>query len=240
MHDYVKVVVNGQNIVPELDSNMSDPDCFNTLNNSTRLPVKGADALEWGSVLNNYLCKSLSNRAGQEGKLKTNLALLTSSSKVSVGSTTPTNSFGVKGLFNFTALQEGVFSNGDIFHTNGLLKVKNTSLPSSTTVVNNGDCYMPAKPTRLPKVNQDDNTWGDILNNFLCRSHLNGGVNSGKLKTDLSSIVEGGKIGIGTNNPGSVLSVPNLPDYANNSAAISAGLKDGDIYRSGNNVMVVY
>jgi hypothetical protein len=238
--DQVKVVVNGQNIVPALDSNTSDPDCFNSLNNSTRLPVQGGDTTTWGSLLNNYLCKTLSNKSGQEGKLKSDLASLTNSSKVGIGTPSPTNIFAIKGLFNMPVLQDITFADGDVFHTNGTLKVKKSTVTLNISTPNPNDCYSSAKPTRLPKVNQDDSTWGDILNNFLCRSHLNGGVNSGKLKTDLSSIVEGGKIGIGTNNPGSVLSVPNLPDYANNLAAISAGLKDGDIYRNGNNVMVVY
>jgi hypothetical protein len=74
----------------------------------------------------------------------------------------------------------------------------------------------------------------------LCRSHLNGGVNSGKLKTDLATIVEGGKVGIGTNNPTSVLAVPNLPNYTTNAQAIQFGLKVGDVYRNGSDVMVVY
>jgi Bacterial Ig domain len=244
MGDQVKVVVNSQNITDTIVSNSTDTDCSNTLS-TARLPTTGQDNSTWGNILNNFLCKSYTNKSGQEGKLKTDLASITVNNKVGIGIKNPTNSFAINGLIDATGSNTTIplltnLGKGDLYHKSGKLQVSNSNNITNSTAVNPQDCYQSTQITRLPKTGFDVNTWGSILNNFLCRSHLNGGVNSGKLKTDLSTIVEVGKIGIGTNNPTSVLTVPNLPNYTTNAQAIQFGLKDGDIYRSGNDVMVVY
>jgi hypothetical protein len=229
--DQVKVVTNGQNITENTDLNNIDANCYNSIL-ATTLPLIGST--NWGEKLNNFLCKSMSNSSGQQGKLKSNLASITSNNKVGIGATNPTNTFAVNGLANVSELSSTVFKNGDLYITNGQLKIKlNVNTPIN---VSPNECYNPTQSTRLPVVNQDSNSWGSILNNFLCRSRLK----NGKLKPNLSDIVEGGKVGVGTNNPTSVLAVPNLPNYSGNAQAAQYGLKAGDIYRNGNDVMVVY
>ena len=236
----VKVVVGGDNIVEKPE--IVNSDCGDN-NIPNRLPIVGSDSNNWASILNHFLCNTMSNESGSEGKLKTNLANISADGKVGIG-TIPVGvaNFAVKGLPNYTNLStanNAGSKNGDIYQTNGSLQVVNSSLSSNITIANSDDCYQSTATTRLPKPGQDATTWGDILNNFLCRSHLNGVNNAGKLKTDLATIVQGGKIGIGTNNPTSVLAIPNLPEFTNNQQA-GLNIQVGSFYRTGNDVKIVY
>ena len=53
----------------------------------------------------------------------------------------------------------------------------------------------------------------------------------GDFSTD--EIYLNGKVGIGTSTPGSKLSIVGLLEYADNTAALVAGLTAGDLYRTG-------
>ena len=234
----VKVVVGGSNIVERVEG--VDTGCSPASPN--RLPIANGDGNEWGNILNHFLCNTRVNNSNIEdsGKFKTNLASITAGGKVSIG-TTPSSvtKFAVAGLPNYTNISETGLKNGDIYQTNGSLKVTNSPNSSNILAVNIDDCYISGALTRLPKVGQDIDIWGNLLNNYLCRTILKGATNSGKLKTDLGSIVQGGKIGVGTNNPTSVFAIPNLPEFVDNTAAIGGGLKAGDFYRVGGAVWVV-
>jgi hypothetical protein len=65
-------------------------------------------------------------------------------------------------------------------------------------------------------------------------------VSWGKLKTNLASIVSGDKVGIGTSNPNSVLSILGLNTYSDNNQALASGLQPGDFYIAGKDVNVVF
>ncbi len=53
-------------------------------------------------------------------------------------------------------------------------------------------------------------------------------------------IRKGGNIGIGTNSPGSKLSIVGLIEYTNNATAKTAGLVAGDLYRTGDLLKIVH
>ena len=234
----VKVVVGGTNITEKPES--LDADCSPSSPN--RLPVANGDGNEWGNILNHFLCNARINNgtSTDSGKLKTNLADITVGGKVGIG-TTPSSlaKFAVYDLPNYASLVDAGLKNGDVYHTNGSLQVSNSLNSSNISTANPDDCHNTTQATRLPKVALDYGTWGELLNNFLCKTILKGVTNSGKLKTDLGSIVQGGKVGIGTNNPTSVLAIPNLPEFVDNSTAIAGGLKVGDLFRVGDVVWVV-
>ena len=248
----VRVVIGGSSIVEK--PIVIDSDCSPSSPN--RLPIIDSDGGEWGNIFNHFICNTRFNNETSldSGKLKNDLASITAGRKVGVG-TVPSSStnFAIKGLPNIlnvpfagTGLtynqnaEVNNLKNGDIYQTNGFLQVVNTSNFSNISSVNSDDCYQSVAETRLPRPGQDVGTWGSLLNNFICKTILNGPTNIGKLKTDLGSMVQGGKIGIGTNNPISILAVPNLPEFLDNASAINAGLKEGDIYRTVGDVKVVY
>ena len=248
----VKVVVGGAQITDNLNS--LDSDC--SPSSSNRLPTINGDGGEWGNILNHFLCISRFNNSTspESGKLKTDLAAITQGGKVGIGAT-PSNltKFAIKDLPNIlnipfagtgsTYLQNvenNNLKNGDVYQNNGLLQVVNSPSSSNITTPNSDDCYQSTVPTRLPKSGQDNGIWGELINNFLCKTILNGPTNSGKLKTDLGSIVQGGKVGIGTNNPNSVLAIVGIPNYVNNTTARASGLLAGDIYRTDNDVKIVF
>lgn len=61
-------------------------------------------------------------------------------------------------------------------------------------------------PTNLPQTG--DANWGVTLNNYIKTTHLDDTTaESAKLKTDLATIVAGGKVGIGTSTPNAALDV---------------------------------
>ena len=61
------------------------------------------------------------------------------------------------------------------------------------------------------------------------QTHNQGGSDNGVISMQPT----GGRVGIGTATPGSILSVVGLPAHANNAAATGAGLVAGDLYRTG-------
>jgi Bacterial Ig domain len=246
-NSYLQIVTNGLPAINNTHPNNSDSDCFNSII-PTRLPTDQADDNNWGTILNNFLCKSISNSTGQEGKLKSDLGSICLNGKVGIGIDIQNSVFAIGGLNDNKFFH---LKNGDIYYVNdggqfgsgedGILKVYVSGENSNINTTNAFDCYNSSFTTRLPKQNLDIANWGSILNNFLCRTFLNGTINAGKIKSDLSIIVENGKVGIGIRNPNSVLAIANLPNYTGNVAAKLAGLVIGDVYiRNGKDLMIVY
>jgi hypothetical protein len=92
--------------------------------------------------------------------------------------------------------------------------------------------------SKLPQTG--DANWGDTLNTFLTTTHLNDETaESGKLKKDLSTIVAGGKVGIGHPNPQAMLQVANQGVGQNSSVlegqTFFIGSEDGSYMNYGTN-----
>jgi subtilisin family serine protease len=238
----VKIVNSGQ-ASPEVPS-IVDPDCYTNDNSvELRLPTNGLDNNQWGKILNKFICSTIeNNNTSNSGKLKTNLASISSNGKIGIGTTTPNSILAVKGLTNFATQAEidqntQNFKNGDLYLYNGSLQVV-VSGNNSNINTDFGNCYNSTGSKKLPTPNSV--SWGDPLNNFLCRTRSNSSVSWGKLKTNLASIVSGDKVGIGTSSPSSVLSVVGLNTFSNNAQAIASGLQPGDFYIAGKDVNVVF
>lgn len=247
----IQVVVNGSN--PTELTASTDPDCYNSSSTSdqsvpTRLPVAGlGDSGVWGKILSKYLCVSQTNSLGKEGKLKTNLLSISTNGKLGIG-TNPSNvvstnsNFAIKSLASFSSSSQAIvngYKNGDVYVNSGKLQIVTTG-PNSDTNSQVGNCVdNQITSSRLPKANSDGLIWGKLLNNFLCTTRSDATDTYGRLKPDLARIVADGKIGIGTNNPTSVLSIQGLANYSSNADAVTAGLVAGDVYRRGNDLMVV-
>ena len=238
----VRIVNSGQ--APQQLPPISNSDCYT--DDSTvpiRLPKNGQDSNEWGKILNKFLCSTISNDDTENsGKLKTNLASISSNGKVGIGTTAPNSILAVKSLPNFLTQSEidkntVNLKNGDLYLYNGSLQVV-VSGNNSNINTDFGNCYNSTGSKKLPTLNSV--SWGDPLNNFLCRTRSNSSASWGKLKTNLASIVSGDKVGIGTSSPSSVLSVVGLYTFSNNAQAIASGLQPGDFYIAGKDVNVVF
>ncbi len=54
------------------------------------------------------------------------------------------------------------------------------------------------------------------------------------------TILKNGRVGIGTNNPQTIISVEGLEEYTDNVTALAAGLTEGAVYRTGDVLKIVY
>ncbi len=87
--------------------------------------------------------------------------------------------------------------------------------------------------------NLSDSANNTIIGSIFGSSSLNGTIILGAGTTERMRIDSSGNMGIGTTTPGSKLAVPGLPEYADNSAAITGGLTAGDFYRTSTGVVMV-
>jgi len=62
----------------------------------------------------------------------------------------------------------------------------------------------------------------------------------GVVNSAISIKAGSGNVGIGTESPNSKLSIVGLSEYADNASALSAGLTEGDLYRTGDILKIVH